>query len=116
MRKIRPIEGFNYDITSDGKVFSYNSKTFVKVNNGVVVLWKDENPHKRKVKALVEKYFPYKHKMTKTPRSKLNEDQVKEMRRLREEEFKTYSELAEIFGVTKSNAYKCCQRVYWRDI
>jgi len=116
MRKIRPILGFDYDITSDGKIFSYKSKSFLKSKNGIVTLWKNEKPYKVNIKDLVDEYFPYKHAMKKTSRAVLSQAQVKEMRRLRDAEDKTYLQLSKIFGVSRSNAYKVCKRVYWRDI
>lgn len=119
MRKVKPITGFDYDITSDGKVYSREGKKFVQIKNESVVLWKNNEPHKVKIPDLLIQYFPSKTRKGMAgelhPCKQLSKEDVKEIRRLRREEFRTYQDLAKTFGVSQSTIGGIIRYEYWRN-
>jgi transcriptional regulator with XRE-family HTH domain len=46
----------------------------------------------------------------------MDEDKVREMRRLRKEENLSYKELGELFGIHHANAGNICRGVSWQHV
>lgn len=56
------------------------------------------------------------HKGSAHPRAKLTEEQVIEMRRLRDEEQYSFWQLAKKYGIKPATARNICKRKAWKHI
>ncbi len=110
MIKLKEIEGFRYDITSDGKIYSYRSKKNVKIENGMVTLWDGNTPYEFNFHKLFKKYFPSGKRLQKTFRTNMTTEQIEEIVRLRIEESRTFEDISRVMKMSKAGVYKAYMR------